>query len=117
MAKRGPKPKKKTEKAKIEVKTEEIQENEVENKPETTTEPTPEPLIDDSKNVQKKEKKVDNRPIEKTFTYEEAARRLGINENAVRLWVDHGHLVSVKVGGVRMITNSSILECPFRRFR
>ena len=112
MAKRG-RPKKKKEDV---VKTEE--KVEVEDKEEAI-----EPQKDESElqKTEKKEpileKKEDKIPKEKLFTFYEASKLLGINEACVKLWVEHGHLDFIKIGGVRKITNTSILTCPFRRYK
>jgi len=61
-------------------------------------------------------KKEDNHPMEKLLRYDEVGQIFGITESCVNLWVQNSHLVSVNVGGMRMITNSSVLTCPFKRF-
>jgi len=119
MAKRG-RPKKKVEK-KIEIKVEidgsklevdETQEKEPEvvekaetAEPEVQPEPDPEP------------KKEDEHPREKLLSFDEVARGFGIAEHLVNIWVEKKGLVSVNVGGVRMITYNSVMNCPFKRYR
>ena len=115
MAKRGRPKKKAEEKVEVETKVEEVQEKEPEVvekaeviEPEVQPEPKPEPPPEP--------KKEDNHPREKLLRYDEVGKIFGITESCVNLWVQNSHLVSVNVGGMRMITNSSVLTCPFKRF-
>jgi len=105
MAKRG-RPKKKAE------KVEEMQEKEPEvvekAEPKVKSKPKPKPPPEP--------KKEDNHPREKLLSFDEVARGFGIAEHLVDTWVERKGLVSVNVGGVRMITYSSVLNCPFKRF-
>ena len=132
MAKRG-RPKKKVEK-KIEIKVEidgsklevdETQEKEPEvvEKAETAepeVQPKPESLPEQNSNITGtgvgQPLGILNYPKEKLLRIDEVARIFGLTESCVKLWVQNGHLVSVNVGGIRMITNSSVLTCPFKRF-
>lgn len=110
MAKKRGRPKKKVEK---EPEVKETKQD-VEEKPEVKDKI----LIENEHEiiVEKKAEPEDEHPKEKLFRYDEAARMLGVNDGCIKLWVEHGHLDSVKIGGVRMITNSSILTCPFKRY-
>ena len=110
MAKRG-RPKKKIN---IEEKTNEVQKKDVEI---NENQPVEKEIQEESIKPEPQKTKEDEHPKEKLFNFYEAAKELGVNENAIKLWVEHGHLVSVRIGGIRMITNSSILACPFRRYR
>ena len=116
MAKRGRPKKKVEEKVEVETKVEEIQEKEPEGvekpeiiepevPPEPKREPPPEP------------KKEDEHPREKLLSFDEVARGFGIAEHLVDTWVERKGLVSVNVGGVRMITYNSVMNCPFKRYR
>ena len=76
--------------------------------PEVPPEPEPE--------LPPEPEKEDNHPREKLLSFDEVARGFGIAEHLVDTWVERKGLVSVNVGGVRMITYGSVLNCPFKRF-
>lgn len=50
-------------------------------------------------------------PKKDLFRIDEVATYFSVTERTVRLWIDHGHLTSVKKAGVIRILRESILKC------
>ena len=53
-------------------------------------------------------------PVKDLFRIDEVAEYFSVTERTIRLWIDHGHLVSEKVVGSIRVSRKSILECRFR---
>jgi len=55
-------------------------------------------------------------PIEQEeyFNVYGAAQYLHVSEDAIRVWISHGHLELKLIGGVKLITLTSILKCRLR---
>ena len=75
------------------------------------------------KNIPKPEQslKLPEAPIQPTdieaielFSIEEAASYMDVKSETIRLWIDHGHLTTQLINGIKKITFDSMSECQIR---
>jgi len=59
-----------------------------------------------------------NSPEKKLFNVDEAADYMSVSAETIRLWIDHGHLITQLAGGIRKIPLESMVRCrvKIRRF-
>ena len=50
-------------------------------------------------------------PEKALFRIDEVATYFSVTERTIRLWIEHGHLIAVKKGGIIRILRKSILDC------
>ena len=48
------------------------------------------------------------------FSIEEAASYMSVKSETIRLWIDHGHLTTQLINGIKKITFDSMSECQIR---
>ena len=54
-------------------------------------------------------------PKKSLFTVFEVSEYFGVTERTVRLWIEHGHLSSVKIVGSTRVPRESIIQCRFKK--
>lgn len=54
-------------------------------------------------------------PAKELFRIDEVATYFCVSERCIRLWIQHGHLVSEKIMGILRVTRASIIACRFRK--
>ena len=79
-------------------------------KPEVKNIPKPEQLL---KLSEESIQPTDTEAIE-LFSIEEAASYMSVKSETIRLWIDHGHLITQSVGGIKKITFDSMSKCQIR---
>ena len=79
-------------------------------KPEVKNIPKPEQLL---KLSEESIQPTDIEAIE-LFSIEEAASYMSVKSETIRLWIDHGHLITKSVGGIKKITFDSMSKCQIK---
>lgn len=54
-------------------------------------------------------------PKKSLFTVFEVAEYFGVTERTIRLWIEHGHLLSEKIVGSVRVPRESIIRCRFKK--